>query len=98
MAEAQRLANIGSWSWDLRTGVVTWSDQQYRIMGFEPRAVPASYELYLQALHPDDRETVQAVVDKALKTGEPFVVRQRLVAPDGTTRHVETRRPGEPSS
>ena len=91
MAEAQRLANIGSWSWDLRSAVVTWSDQQYRVMGFEPRAFPASYELYLQALHPDDREAVQAVIDKALQTGEPFVVRQRLVAPDGTTRHVETR-------
>ena len=53
MAEAQRLANLGSWSWDLQTGVVTWSDQQYRIMGFEPGDVAASYELYLQALHPE---------------------------------------------
>ena len=45
MAEAQRLANIGSWEWDLRSGVVTWSDRQYRVMGFEPGAVAASYEL-----------------------------------------------------
>jgi PAS domain S-box-containing protein len=90
MAEAQRLANLGSWSWDLQTGLVTWSDQQYRIMGFEPDDVAASYDLYLAALHPEDRETVQAVVDEALKTGKPFVVRQRLVAHDGRIRHVET--------
>ena len=91
MAEAQRLASIGSWSWDLRTGAVTWSDQQYRVLGLEPGAVAASYELYLQALHPEDRETVQAVVDEALKTAEPFALRQRLASPDGTIRHVETR-------
>ena len=91
MAEAQRLASIGSWSWDLRTGAVTWSDQQYRVLGLDPGAVAASYELYLQALHPEDRATVQAVVEKALKTGEPFVLRQRLVASGGAIRHVETR-------
>ena len=91
MAEAQQLANIGSWSWDIRTGVVTWSDQQYRVMGFEPGAVAPSYELYLEALHPEDRATVQAVAGQALKTVEPFTLRQRLVAADGTIRHVETR-------
>ena len=91
MAEAQRLANLGSWSWDLRTGVVTWSDQEFRILGLEPGAVAPSYDLYMQALHPDDRARVQAVVDEALKTGEPFVVEQRFVMPDGTVRHVETR-------
>lgn len=91
MAEAQQLANIGSWSWHVRSGLVTWSDQQYRVMGFEPGSVTPSYELYMKALHPDDRDKVQAVVDRAMENGEPFEVLQRVIGPEGRTRHVETR-------
>jgi PAS domain S-box-containing protein len=91
MAEAQQLANIGSWNWHVRSGIVIWSDQQYRVMGFEPGSVTPSYELYMKALHPDDRDKVQAVVDRAVETGEPFAVLQRVMGPDGRTRYVETR-------
>jgi PAS domain S-box-containing protein len=91
MGEAQQLANIGSWSWHVRSGIVTWSDQQYRVLGYEPGSVTPTYDLYMKALHPDDRAKVQAVVDHALRTGEPFVVMQRVTGPEGRTRWVETR-------
>jgi PAS domain S-box-containing protein len=91
MSEAQQLANIGSWAWDTGTNKVTWSEQQFRVMGFEPGTVEASYELYMQALDPTSREAAQKAVDHALATGEPFVIQQRVIAADGSLRHVESR-------
>jgi PAS domain S-box-containing protein len=91
MAEAQQLANIGSWAWDVRSGFVVWSDQQHRVMGYEPGTVTPTYDLYLQAVHPDDREAADAEVRRAIQTGEPFVIRHKVVAADGGIRHVESR-------
>jgi signal transduction histidine kinase/integral membrane sensor domain MASE1 len=87
LLEAQRVAHIGSWEWDLTTDTIWWSDELYRIYGLDP-ASPFSYETYLQRIHPDDRAMVQAEVQRAGVTGEPFGFDHRVVTPDGITRVI----------
>ena len=60
LAEAQRIAHLGNWDWNLVTGEVEWSDEMYRVFGFAPQAFKMSFELFLERIHPDDREQVAA--------------------------------------
>src|SRR5262245_61940036 len=55
LAEAQRLAHVGSWEWDVGQDRVTWSDELYRIYGLDSRTFAATYQAYLERVHPDDR-------------------------------------------
>src|SRR5262245_54784509 len=56
--EVERLANVGSWSWDVRTNEVAWSEQAFRIFGYEPGVDVATREAFFAALHPDDRRVL----------------------------------------
>ncbi len=90
-AEAQAIAQLGSWEWDVTTGAAHWSTELYRILGYVPGEVPPSYEGYQVRLHPEDREAAQARVQRAARTGEPYSGESRLILPDGTIRHVQAR-------
>lgn len=88
LANAQRIANLGNWDWDIVTGELRWSDQIYRIFGLEPQEFDATYEAFLQMVHPDDRAMVQAAVERALHEREPYAIDHRIVRPDGEERVV----------
>jgi PAS domain S-box-containing protein len=90
LAEAQAIAHIGSWDWDIPANRVTWSAELYRIYGLPP-ATPASYDAFVARVHPDDRARVQDVIARGLTDGAEIVYEWRLVRPDGTTRHVQSR-------
>src|SRR5665647_2675189 len=85
LAGAQRIAHLGSWQWDLSDGSMRWSDELFRICGFEPAAVPASHQAFLESIHPQDREyfrkSLQEAVDNRLPFGVHFC---RIVRPDGS--------------
>ena len=85
-AEAQSLAHIGSWEWDIRRDTIMWSDELYRIFGLERGAEPLHYDTYLELVHPDDREFARERVGAALEDGKPFAFEHRLVRPDGQER------------
>lgn len=87
---AQQLANMGDYDWHMPTDTNRWSDQLYRIYGYEPQSFNASYERFLSFLHPDDRENVQAIHQHALATGEPYEMTERIVRPDGELRYLST--------
>lgn len=91
LAEAQRLAHLGSWTWDVRTNTVNWSDELCRIYGFKPQEFPGTFEAFLACIHPDDRARTQAIVEDSVKTGKPYVDVRRIVRPDGEVRTVEAR-------
>lgn len=91
LAEAQALAHIGSWKWDIGRDLVTWSDELYRIFGVAPGRSPTTYESYLDQLHPDEREFVDGVVRRALADGQPFAFEHRLVRSDGVVRTISAR-------
>jgi diguanylate cyclase (GGDEF)-like protein/PAS domain S-box-containing protein len=86
MAEAQRIAHLGSWEWDIATDRVTWSDELYRIAGQRRDQWPATFEGYLQCIHADDREQARATVGGAYETGRPYTMEHRIVRPSGEVR------------
>ena len=88
LAEAQRLAHIGSWSWDVGDNVVIWSAELHRIYGLEPGGGPVSFEQYISRVHPDDRDQVASAVQRTMETLEPYEHEYRIVWPDGRVRWV----------
>ncbi len=90
LAEAQQVAHLGSWEWDMATNVVTWSDETYRLFGLEPQEFGATYEGYLAHLHPEDREMVNAQVTAAIETGS-FGFDHRVQRGDGGVRWIRSR-------
>ena len=88
LAEAQRIAHLGNWDWDIVHNNLYWSDEIYRIFGLKPQAFAATYEAFLNAVHPDDREMVQKSVDDAFNEKKPYRIDHRFIHPDGTQRFV----------
>jgi diguanylate cyclase (GGDEF)-like protein/PAS domain S-box-containing protein len=84
--EAQRIAQIGSWSWDTRSGEVTWSAQLYRLFGRNPEAGPAVDRELLRYVHPADLDRARLEYAEQLAQGAPFELDFRIVRPDGTVR------------
>jgi diguanylate cyclase (GGDEF)-like protein/PAS domain S-box-containing protein len=88
LAEAQRLAHLGGWEWDIQTDEISWSDEVYRIYGLAPHSIVPSFERFMEVVHPDDRELVAKVIDGALYERAPYDVEHRVVRPDGQVRVV----------
>ena len=93
LAEAQRISLTGSWAWVLSSGKVTWSEQQFRMLGFQPGAAEPSVELFLTALHPDDRERVRRELEEATRARRPYEINYRIVLPEGTRYLSSVGRP-----
>jgi diguanylate cyclase (GGDEF)-like protein/PAS domain S-box-containing protein len=89
LAEAQRIANLGSWDWDIVKGDLRWSDGIYRIFGLSPEGFGATYAAFLQVVHPDDRARVQQAVKDAVEHAKPYRMEHRVVRPDGQERVVQ---------
>jgi PAS domain S-box-containing protein len=87
---AQHLAGMGDYDWHIPTDTNRWSDQLYRIYGYEPQSFNASYERFLSNIHPDDRERIQGVHQQAYATGEPYQMIERIVRPDGEVRYLSS--------
>lgn len=79
---------IGSWIWDIRTGAEQWSDAQYDLLGYRPRAIAPTYDTFKQALHPDDKEHVLAMVAASLKGQATYRIGCRIIRPDGDVVRV----------
>jgi PAS domain S-box-containing protein len=79
LAEAQGLAHIGSWEWDIPTNTVTWTDELFRLFGLQPQSVEVDYESFLERVHPDDQEFVAGIVEQARRDGMPFGFDHRIV-------------------
>jgi two-component system cell cycle sensor histidine kinase/response regulator CckA len=87
LAEAQRIAHLGNWEWNISADQMHWSDEIYRIFGKTPEQFRATYETFLGCIHPDDRELVKEAVDSAM-SGIPYNIDHRIVLPDGSVRFV----------
>lgn len=94
MAEAQRIALFGSWELDLvdtndlSNNPLVWSDEVYRIFGYEPGEVEVTNELFFNAVHPDDREAISQAVQEALETNSRYSIDHRLVLRNGGVKWV----------
>jgi PAS domain S-box-containing protein len=89
LAEAQQMAHFGSFQCDSETGTLQWSDEMFRMMGLEPGAVEPTPGLAVEFIHPDDRERVGELSERAFATGETVTYEHRIIRADGETRHLE---------
>ena len=87
---AQQLAHMGDYDWEIASDTNTWSDQLFRIYGHEPQAFNPSYERFLSFIHPDDQERIQAIHQAAYASGEPYQMIERIVRPDGEVRYLSS--------
>ncbi|MBF0634509.1 MAG: PAS domain S-box protein [Nitrospinae bacterium] len=88
LAEAQKVAKIGHWEWDINTGSVTWSDEMFRIFGYEPGAITPSMSALMDTVPPEDKERVSRIIDNALYGEGRYFMDRVAVLPDGTMRTV----------
>ncbi len=88
LCEAQRIACLGNWDLDIINNKLYWSDEIYRIFGLKPQEFGATYEAFLNSVHPDDRESVKKYVNDALYEKKPYSIDHRIVLPDGSVRTV----------
>lgn len=91
LAEAQSLAHLGSWVWEFCTSINTWSDENYRIFGYEPQSIQPSYEVFTSALHDEDRERVLQAARATVQDDAPYDLECRIVRPNGELRHIHCR-------
>ena len=91
LEQAQTIAQMGSWEWDVRENRVTWSEQLYEIYGLDAATFKASFEGYIELVHPADRDRVQATIGRALADHRAFYFQERIVRPNGEVRRLESQ-------
>lgn len=91
LAEAQKIAHIGSWERDLRSDQVTWSDELYHIFTLKPDEINLSYQHFLNLVVPQDVDRMRALVDEAIRERGSFDCDYRITLADGSIRVVNDR-------
>jgi diguanylate cyclase (GGDEF)-like protein/PAS domain S-box-containing protein len=89
LENAQRIAHLGSWEWDLARNEIYWSSETYRILGVEPGSIIIGFEPIIDRVHPDDRVLVQEAFQNLLRTGTFSGEGARIVCPDGSLRYIQ---------
>ena len=89
--EAQSLSHIGNWELDLNSGELSWSDEIFRIFNLNPDEITPSYDLFIQSIHPDDRELVDRAYNDSVQNHLPYKVTHRLMLNGDDIRFVEER-------
>jgi PAS domain S-box-containing protein len=87
LAEAQRLSRTGSFGWNVSSGDLFWSEENFRIFGYD-RATKPTIQLVLQRVHPDDIALVQQRIERASHDGKDWALEHRLLMPDGSVKHL----------
>jgi PAS domain S-box-containing protein len=87
---AQHLAGMGDYDWHIPTDTNRWSDELYRIYGYEPQAFMPSYAEFLARIHPEDRERITGIHQEAYRSGEPYQMIERIVRPNGEVRYLSS--------
>ena len=87
--EAQRMAMIGSWSWDYKSDHVEWTDEIFRLFEVDPSQTHASFETYLNVIHPDDRDKVENSFRNAVANHKPYEMTHRIKMADGRIKYVQ---------
>jgi PAS domain S-box-containing protein len=93
LKRAQEISHVGSWELDLVNNRLTWSDEVYRIFGLQPQEFGATYEAFLEAVHPDDRAAVDAAYSGSIREGkDTYEIEHRVVRKDaGEIRYVHEK-------
>jgi PAS domain S-box-containing protein len=88
LAEGQRISHTGSWSWNISTGKLVWSEEHCRIFGFDPKEADPRFQLFSERIHPEDRSLVQQTLDGAIRERSGFTLEFRIALSDGSSRYL----------
>jgi PAS domain S-box-containing protein len=88
LAEGQRLSHTGSWGWTVSSGESLFSRETFLILGFDPEQPAPSFQTVLQRIHPDDRASVESLLDAAIREQKDYEFEARLALPDSSVKHV----------
>lgn len=91
LREAQKIGNFGSWELDLVSGKLVWSDEIFRLFEIDPKKFAASYDAFLNGIHPEDRDRVNAAYINSLEDKKSYQIIHRLLMEDGRIKWVEER-------
>jgi PAS domain S-box-containing protein len=86
---AHEAAELGSWHWDMATGVTVWDEELEAIYGMPPGGFDGTFDAWEATLHPDDHDQAMAIVEEAIGARSSYVLRNRIFWPDGTVRWIE---------
>ncbi len=85
LSDAQKIAKIGSWKWEIENDKVSWSNELYRIFGKELNQ-PVNFDSYIQSVHPDDRENTEEMILRSVQIKKPFDFYEKIIRPDNNIR------------
>ncbi len=88
---ASEIGKVGMWDWNVETGELIWSDEHFRLEGYEVGEVIPTYERWAERVHPEDREGCDVKIAQAMESGEDYVNEYRIVHPHGDVRWVSAR-------
>ena len=91
LLEAQEMAHIGSWEWDVKGNRIYWSDELYRIYGLKPQEFEATYESFINFIHPEERDKLNDIVQKAFVDKKPYQVIHKIIRKDGSLRYISAK-------
>jgi PAS domain S-box-containing protein len=89
LADGQRISHTGTWGWNLSTGKVVWSEEHFRIFGFDPEKTEPSFQLFLETVHPEDRLFIERGLDEAVREKRGFDMEFRIALADGAIKNVQ---------
>src|SRR5260370_5177320 len=90
LAEGEKISHTASWAWNTATGEAYWSQEHFRIFGFDPEKALPSFQMFLQRIHPEDRGRAEQTIDRAVRERSDFDQEYRIVLPDGSIKYVHT--------
>ncbi len=94
LAEAQRVAHVGNWEFDLVTSEISWSEEMFHIFGLDPTQSPPTYSEHKQQVHPDDKEFWENTIWQNINEAKPYEFDFRILRADGSVRHINAK--GQP--
>src|SRR5207248_46573 len=89
LTEGQRISHTGSWSWNVASGKVAWSEEHFRIFGFDPEKIEPSFQLFLETVHPEDRLFIERGLGEAVRDKSGFDMEFRIALADGSIKNVQ---------
>jgi PAS domain S-box-containing protein len=89
LTQGQKISHTGSWRWNVASGKVTWSEEHYRIFGFDPETTEPSFQLFMETVHLEDRTFIKQSLDEAIRERSGFDLEFRIAPADGSIKHVQ---------
>lgn len=91
LLEAQAIAHLGSWEWDTQSNSVIWSDEMYRLFGYEPNEIDITYEIYMTHIHPEDKELLIESINNCYTKQIPYAFEKRIIKKNGEIRWLHAK-------